>query len=167
MSATTRVVALAILTGISACADAPVESAPGVAEVGRLHDTVFARRILMAGIAFNMEEITAMLDTPGDLDLAGAREHAGEISTMLLAFGHLFPPGTDTRSRAAEEADAARVSFARSKVWQTFDDFYGRSQAASKVAFDASMAARTAQFRRLAVDLQQQCDACHAEYRRY
>ena len=131
------------------------------------HDAVFARRILMSGISGNMDEIIGLLEAPGDFDLKDAREHAAEISTMLLAFPHLFPPGTDTWSKALEEEDAARVSFAKSEVWRTFDDFYGRAQAASQTALDASMARRADQFKRIAQDLQQQCDACHVRYRRY
>ena len=114
-----------------------------------------------------MDEIVGILDAPGNFDLPGAREHAYEISTMLLSFPHLFPPGTDTWSKAFEHDDAARVSFAKSEVWQKFDDFYDSAQASSQVAFDASMAKREDQFRRLTLDLKQKCDACHAKYRRY
>lgn len=157
----------AIFVTVAACAGVQEPRPPGVTGISKPHDVVFARRILMSGISGNMDEIIGLLEAPGDFDLIGAREHAAEISTMLLAFPHLFPPETDTWSKAFEEEDAARVSFAKSEVWQTFDDFYGRAQAASQTALDASLAKRADQFKRLAQDLQQKCDACHAQYRRY
>lgn len=139
----------------------------GATGVSKPHDVVFARRILMSGIARNMDEILGMIDTPGDFDLSEAREHAYEISTMLLSFPHLFPPGTDTWSKAFENEDAGRVSFAKSEVWLTFDDFYDRAQAASQTALDASLVKRADQFRRQTLDLRQKCDSCHITYRRY
>lgn len=157
----------AILVAAGACASAQEPRPPGANGISKRHDVVFARRILMSGISGNMDEIIGILEAPGDFDLPGAREHAAEISTMLLALPHLFPAGTDTWSKAFEEDDAARVSFARSEIWRTFDDFYARAQAASQTALDASLAKRANQFRRLAQDLQQECDACHTKYRRY
>jgi cytochrome c556 len=167
---TKMIVALAlaaILVAAAACASVQTPHQPSATGINKPHDVVFARRILMSGISSNMDEIIGILEAPGDFDLLGAREHAAEISTMLLAFPHLFPPATDTWSKAFEEDDAARVSFAKSEVWQTFDDFYARAQAASQTALDASLARRADQFRQLALDLQRECDGCHAQYRRY
>ena len=157
----------AIFLAASTHVVAQVPHPSGATGVSKPHDVVFARRILMSGIARNMDELLGIIETPGDFDLPEAREHAYEISTMLLSFPHLFPPGTDTWSKAFQNDDAGRVSFAKSEVWLTFDDFYDRAQAASQTALDASLAKRADQFRRLTLDLRQKCDACHANYRRY
>ncbi len=134
----------AIFLAASTHVVAQVPRPSGATGVSKPNDVVFARRILMSGISRNMDEILGIIETPGDFDLPGAREHAYEISTMLL-----------------------RVSFAKSEVWLTFDDFYDRAQGASQTALDASLAKRADQFRRLTLDLRQKCDACHAKYRRY
>ncbi len=163
----------AVVVATSACVAVRPEQLQAAPATGKPRDAVkadevvFARRILMAGIAHNMEEIAGIGGAAGNLDLAEAREHAAEISTMLLAFPHLFPPESNTWSKELENEDTARVSFARSEVWKTFDDFYGRAEAASRTALEGSRAKNAAEFRRLAQDLQQQCDACHAKYRRY
>ena len=129
-------------------------------------DVVLARRILMAGIGRNMDEIAAMIEAGGELDLPEAREHADTISTMLLAFPHLFPVETDTWSEKLAEEDPAHVSLALSTVWKEYDDFVARAQAASQTALDASFAKTAERFKSLAKDLQQTCDSCHQKYRR-
>ena len=58
-------------------------------------DTIFARKILMGAIDMNMDEIETMLAPEGKLDLAEGQEHAETISTMLMAFPHMFPPATN------------------------------------------------------------------------
>lgn len=129
-------------------------------------DVVLARRILMAGIGRNMDEITGMVEDGGTLDLHEAREHADLISTMLLAFPHLFPVETDTWSEKLAEEDPPHVSLALPSVWQNYDDFVTRAQRASQTALDASFAKTAEQFKTLAKDLQQACDSCHQAYRR-
>src|SRR6266702_1972920 len=133
----------AIFLAASTHVVAQVPRPSGATGVSKPNDVVFARRILMSGISRNMDEILGIIETPGDFDLPGAREHA------------------------FENDDAGRVSFAKSEVWLTFDDFYDRAQGASQTALDASLAKRADQFRRLTLDLKQKCDACHAKYRRY
>jgi len=54
-------------------------------------DTIFARKILMGAIDMNMDEIETMLAPEGKLMLSDAQEHAETISTILMAFPHLFP----------------------------------------------------------------------------
>jgi cytochrome c556 len=129
-------------------------------------DVVLARRILMTGIGRNMDEITGMIEDGGTFELHEAREHADAISTMLLAFPHLFPVETDTWSEKLAEDDPARVSFALPAVWQDYDGFVARAQTASQTALDASFAKTAEQFKALARDLQQACDSCHQKYRR-
>jgi hypothetical protein len=82
-------------------------------------EVVLARRVLMAGIGRNMDEITGMIEDAASFDLGEAREHADVISTMLLAFPHLFPVETDTWSDQLAEDDPAHVSLALPTVGRT------------------------------------------------
>jgi cytochrome c556 len=136
--------------------------------MGETHpaEVVLARRVLMAGIGRNMDEITGMIEDAAAFNLGEAREHADVISTMLLAFPHLFPVETDTWSDKLAEDDPAHVSLALPTVWQNYDDFVARAQQASQIALDASFAATAEQFKALAKGLQQACDSCHQAYRR-
>jgi cytochrome c556 len=160
-----------IVAGACAAASAhqlAATAAPHSPTAGETHpaDVVLARRILMAGIGRNMDEIAAMIEAGGELDLSEAREHADTISTMLLAFPHLFPVETDTWSEKLAEDDPAHVSLALSTVWREYDDFVKRAQAASQIALDASFAKTPERFKTLAKDLQQACDSCHQKFRR-
>jgi cytochrome c556 len=136
--------------------------------MGETHpaEVVLARRVLMAGIGRNMDEITGMIEDAAAFNLGEAREQADVISTMLLAFPHLFPVETDTWSEKLAEDDPAHVSLALPTVWQNYDDFVARAQQASQIALDASFAATAEQFKALAKGLQQACDSCHQAYRR-
>jgi cytochrome c556 len=136
--------------------------------MGETHpaDVVLARRVLMTGIGRNMDEIMGMLEDGGTFMLNEAREHADLISTMLLAFPHLFPVETNTWSKTLAEDDPAHVSLALPTVWQNYDDFVARAQQASQTALDASFAVTAEQFKTLAADLQLACDSCHQTYRR-
>jgi cytochrome c556 len=136
--------------------------------VGETHpaDVVLARRVLMAGIGRNMDEITGMIEDAAAFNLTEAREQADVISTMLLAFPHLFPIETNTWSEKLAEDDPAHVSLALPTVWQSYDDFVARAQQASQIALDASFAATGEQFKALAKGLQRACDSCHQAYRR-
>lgn len=136
--------------------------------MGETHpaDVVLARRILMTGIGRNMDEITGMVEDDRAFSLQEAREHADVISTMLLAFPHLFPIETDTWSEKLMEDDPAHVSLALPTVWQNYEDFVARAQQASQTALDASFAMTAQRFKGLAKSLQQACDSCHQAYRR-
>jgi len=127
-------------------------------------DVVLARRVLMAGIGRSMDEIGGMIEDA--FNLQEGREHADLISTMLLAFPHLFPVETNTWSERLAHDDPAHVSLALPTVWQDYDNFVARAQQASQTALDASFAATADQFRALAKDLQRACDSCHQAYRR-
>jgi cytochrome c556 len=124
-------------------------------------ETIFARKILMGAIDMNMDEIEMMLAPEGKLNLSDAQEHAETISTMLLAFPHLFPLATN-QWKAGAERDPATDTFASPDVWAKFSDFYQRANDASKIAWSASRAKKADEFRPLIGQLRERCNACHA-----
>ena len=69
----------------------------------------------------------------GKLVLSDAQEHAETISTMLMAFPHLFPPATNQWKEGAAR-DPATDTFANPGIWSNFQDFYQRASEASKLA---------------------------------
>jgi cytochrome c556 len=109
----------------------------------------------------NMDEIETMLAPEGKLVLSDAQEHAETISTMLMAFPHLFPPSTN-QWKAGEDRDPATDTFANPDLWSNFADFYQRATEASKIAWNASRAKRADEFRSGIGQLRQRCNACHA-----
>jgi cytochrome c556 len=115
----------------------------------------------MGAIDMNMDEIETMLAPEGKLVLGDAQEHAETISTMLMAFPHLFPPPTNQWKPGADR-DPATDTFANPDLWSNFADFYRRAGEASKIAWDASRAKRPDEFRSLIGQLRQRCNACHA-----
>lgn len=163
-----RVVALAVGICVAAARQDGALAGNRSPTMGETHpaDVVLARRVLMTGIGRNMDEIAGMIEDSGAFSLDEAREHADLISTMLLAFPHLFPVETNTWSRELAEDDPAHVSLALPAVWENYDDFVARAQEASQTALDASFAATAERFKALARDLQQACDSCHQAYRR-
>ena len=150
-AAVAAVLTFALLAG----AAAPAQELPSP------KDTIFARKILMGGIDYNMDEIETMLLPEGKLDLNDAQEHAETISTMLMAFPHMFPVSTN-QWKAGVERDPAYDTFAAPEVWTNFADFYARAAEASKLAWAASRAKRAADFKPLIVQLRDHCNACHA-----
>jgi cytochrome c556 len=130
-------------------------------ELPAAKDTIFARKILMGAIDMNMDEIETMLAPEGKLDLAEGQEHAETISTMLMAFPHMFPPATN-QWKAGAERDPATDTFASPDVWKNFTDFYARATEASKIAWSASRARRPDEFRGFIVQLRDRCNGCHA-----
>ena len=110
-------VAIAALTVIASAEPASAQDQPAP------KDTIFARKILMGAIDMNMDEIETMLAPEGKLVLSDAREHAETISTMLMAFPHLFPPATN-QWKAGEDRDPATDTFANPDLWSNFADFY-------------------------------------------
>ena len=130
-------------------------------ELPAAKDTIFARKILMGAIDMNMDEIETMLAPEGKLDLAEGQEHSETISTMLMAFPHLFPPATN-QWKAGAARDPATDTFASPELWTNFADFYARATEASKIAWSASRAKRPADFRALIVQLRERCNGCHA-----
>jgi cytochrome c556 len=139
------------------------QAAPANEQTAPPKDTIFSRKILMGAIDMNMDEIETMLVPEGKLDLAEGQEHAETISTMLMAFPHMFSP-LSNQWKAGAERDPATDTFASPNVWKNFSDFYQRATSASKLAFDASRAKRAVDFKPLIVELRTHCDACHALY---
>jgi hypothetical protein len=78
------------------------ELAPGQDQSAAIaKDEVFARKILMDAIGRNMDEIEGMMASPKGVDMAEGREHADNISIMLMAF-HLIRPESWGRNIHAE-----------------------------------------------------------------
>jgi cytochrome c556 len=148
----------ATLTIVLLASPAPAQDKP--AEPSS-KDTIFARKIVMGGIDYNMDQIEEMLEPGGKLELADAQEHAETISTMLMAFPHMFPAATNQWKQGAER-DPAYDTFAAPEVWTNFADFYARATEASKIAWAASRAKRAADFKPLIAQLREHCNACHA-----
>ena len=124
-------------------------------------DTIFARKIVMGEIDMNMDEVETMLAPEGKLLLSDAQEHAEVISTLLMAFPHLFPPSTNQWKEGATR-DPATDTFANPAIWSNFGDFYRRATEASKIAWDASHAKKPDEFRAQIKELRLRCNACHA-----
>jgi cytochrome c556 len=124
-------------------------------------DTIFARKVAMGEIDMNMDEIETMLAPEGKLLLSDAEEHAEVISTLLMAFPHLFPPSTNQWKQGAER-DPATDTFANPAIWSNFSDFYKRASEASKIAWTASRAKKPDEFRTQIKELRLRCNGCHA-----
>jgi cytochrome c556 len=128
-------------------------------------DTIFARKILMNAIDGNMDELETMLAPGGKLDSAEGREHADNISILLMAFPHLFPPATNQWKPNAAR-DPATDTYAAPELWANFADFYQRATKASKIALDAAHAKGADEFRSLIAELRQACNGCHAAFQK-
>jgi cytochrome c556 len=156
--AVARTAAAAVLAvGVLAGTMAPGQELPPA------KDTIFARKILMGAIDMNMDEIETMLAAEGKLELVEGQAHAETISTMLMAFPHMFP-GSTNQWKAGADRDPATDTFASPDVWTNFAEFYQRAAAASKLAFDASRAKRAADFKPLIAQLRAACNGCRAMY---
>jgi cytochrome c556 len=126
-------------------------------------DAIFARKILMDAIGHNMDEIETMTASPKGVDMAEGREHADNISIMLMAFPHLFAADTN-QWKPGEDRDPGRDTYAAPELWTNYADFYARAAQASKVAYRASRAQDEAAFKTLVIELRAACDSCHAAY---
>jgi cytochrome c556 len=126
-------------------------------------DTIFARKILMGAIDMNLGEIEAMLAPGGKFEPVEAVEHADTVSIMLMSFPHMFPISTN-QWQPNVDRDPATDTYASPDVWRNFAEFYQLSQAASKLAFDASRAKHGNEFKVLIGQLRAACNSCHALY---
>jgi cytochrome c556 len=97
------------------------------------------------------------------LDVATGKDQADTISVMLMAFPHLFATNTNLWKPGAD-LDPATDTFASPDVWSKFADFYQRTAAASKFAYDMSRAENDNDFKAAAMELRAACNACHAAY---
>ena len=126
-------------------------------------DAIFARKTMMSSLSDNMDQIETMIST-GKIDLADAHEHADTISVMLMAFPHLFPPGSNQWKATNPDPDPVTDTFASPDVWSKFADFYKRANDASKTAFDISHADKADELKAATQKLRVACNACHAAY---
>ncbi len=126
-------------------------------------DVISARKTMMDSISDNMDQIEGMIST-GKLDIADAQEHADTMSVMLMAFPHLFPPGSNQWKANNPDPDPVSDTFASPDVWSKFSDFYQRAAAASKTAFDISHADKADDLKSRTAQLRLACNGCHAVY---
>jgi len=147
---------LAILCAATFIAARAEPRVPGLTGIDHAAEVVQARQLLMTQIDEEMQ-LVDLAAGGKDLPLDELKSNANRISIMLGAFPHLFPPqtkpGPDEFSTAAAPA-----------IWQDFEAFYGQTDAAAKLAYDASQATAIDQFRDNAKKLRAACDGCHAKY---
>jgi cytochrome c556 len=153
---------LAVLVATTAGPLMSQDRVPGLTGIDRPDDVVQARQLLMDGIDAEMMPID-LATTGQQFPFDDLKSHANTISTMLSAFPHLFPP--QTKPSVAPDGSPSTTAAALA-IWQDFEDFYGKTQAAAMVAFDASQAGDIGQFRELGKKLRAACDGCHARYMR-
>lgn len=130
-------------------------AAAGLTGAKHADDVIMARQLLMDAIEGDMGAIEVAVGS-GKGDLGSLKNRAYSISTLLSAFPHLFPPETKPSPNGSTTASAA--------VWQDFEKFYDKVQAAAGVALDASLAADAGKFAAAAKDLRAACDSCHEAY---
>jgi cytochrome c556 len=126
-------------------------------------DVISARKTMMDSISDNMDQIEGMIST-GKIDLADAHEHADTMSVMLMAFPHLFPPGSNLWKPNNPDPDPVTDTFASPDAWSKFSDFYQRAAAASKTAFDITHADKVDDLKTRTAQLRVACNGCHAVY---
>ena len=148
--------ALAVLCAATFIAARAEQRVPGLTGIDRAADVVQARQLLMSEIEEEMQAIDLVAGGK-DLSLDDLKSNAYRINTMLAAFPHLFPPQTKPGPDAFSTAAAP-------EIWQDFEAFYGQTDAAAKVAYDASQATAIEQFRDNAKKLRAACDGCHGKY---
>jgi cytochrome c556 len=135
------------------------DKVPGLTGVDHADDVIMARQTIMDGLEDEMMTIEV---APGgkETPLSDLKTSAFRINTLLMAFPHLFPPQTKPRASADNTPNTA----ADPKLWENFDDFYAKVQAAAAIAFEAGQADNIAAFREQAKKLRAGCDGCHGQY---
>jgi cytochrome c556 len=126
-------------------------------------DAIFARKILMNAIGTNMDELEGMVSSDKGINLTEGREHADNISVMLMAFPHLFAAATN-QWKPNVERDPGRDTYASPDVFTNYGDFYARAASASKTAYRASRAPQQDEFKAYVAELRVACDSCHGLY---
>jgi cytochrome c556 len=145
-----------ICAGASFFAIAQDESATQAKEV------ILARKIVMNCIMDRMDKITGMISSR-QINREEAREQAGQISAMLMAFPHLFPPASNQWKENAE-LDPVADTIASPEIWENYPDFYRQASAAWRTADELSRANDDDEIKRLYRALGIACDTCHALY---
>jgi cytochrome c556 len=125
-------------------------------------DVIFARKTLMNFMCDKMADIERMI-AMRQIDLEGVRGNADAISVMLMAFPHLFPPGSN-RWSPDTDPDPVTGTYASPELWRRFPDFYRLAAAAARSAHDMSRADKIDDFKTHARELRIICDTCHALY---
>jgi cytochrome c556 len=125
-------------------------------------DVIFARKALKDAVCDKMANIERMIAF-GRIDLDEVHAQADAISVMLLAFPHLFPPGSD-QWKPDTDQDPAIATLASPELWREFPDFYRQAAAAAKTAFELSRADKIDDAKMRARELRIACDTCHALY---
>jgi len=148
-------------------AQSTAESAAGLTGETKPQDMLDARRILMDTIGRNNDFLHDSVDGHFEFDPVEVRARLDAISSMLLAFPHLYHPNTNIWSEEAEAADASSVSLSLPTVWERWVDFYLMAQQASETALQASIATEDARTIELINELEMQCEACHDTFRQH
>src|SRR5258708_21579494 len=118
---------------------------------------------MMDSISDNMDQTEGMI-SPGKIEIAAPHEHADTISVMLMAFPHLFPPGSNQWKANNPDPDPVADTFASPDVWSKFSYFYKLATDASKTAFDISHADKPDELKAHTQNLRVACNACPAAY---
>jgi len=147
-------------------AQPPQPDAVAPASATRILDLITARRVLMSAIGTKTDIFRGYVDESIPLDGERGRELAGDISTMLLAFPHLFPPETNPDTVGEEvQADPATSTLANAAIWDDFDAFYSEAESVSDLALQLQETETDDAFLAGATDLIAACDSCHANWR--
>jgi cytochrome c556 len=109
-----------------------------------------------------MDKIGSMI-SQRKIDVEAARDDADDVSVMLMAFPHLFPPNSN-QWREDAELDPATATTASPDIWSDFADFYRRSAAAANTAYELSRTNNEDEIKRLYRALGIACDTCHSLY---
>jgi cytochrome c556 len=125
-------------------------------------DVIAARKLLMDSIMNNMDKIQEMISEQR-IDPSVSRECADNIASMLAAFPHLFPPGSN-QWKEDVDLDPVKDTFASPDVWTEFADFARRAAAAAATASELRRADNEDDVKRLYRALGIACDTCHALY---
>jgi cytochrome c556 len=125
-------------------------------------DVIAARKLLMDSIMNNMDRIQEMI-SERRIDLGVNRGCADNVSSMLVAFPHLFPPGSN-QWKEDVDLDPVKDTFASPDIWTDFADFSRRAAAAANTALELRRADNEDDVKRLYRALGIACDTCHALY---
>jgi cytochrome c556 len=125
-------------------------------------DVILARKSLMNSIMDKMDRIANMVSR-GKIEMSAAREHADDISVMMLAFPHLFPESSN-QWKEDSDLDPATDTTASPDIWTDFAEFYRRSAVAANTAFQLSRSENADEVKRLYRALGVACDTCHSLY---
>ena len=125
-------------------------------------DVIWARKILMASVGDDADQIRFMI-SDRDIDLQRAREYGRNISAMLTAFPHLFPPVSNQWKEGAD-LDPVTDTIASPDIWTDFADFYKQATGAARIADEMSRATDEEEVKSLHRALEINCDLCHSLY---